>query len=40
MGVRWGLLSTAAINEVILQGARASDRVKIKIGRASCRERV
>ncbi len=29
MGVRWGLLSTAAINELILTGARASDRVQI-----------
>ena len=29
MGVRWGLLSTAAINELILRGARASDRVSI-----------
>ena len=29
MGVRWGLVSTAAINEQILQGARASDRVEI-----------
>lgn len=29
MGVRWGLVSTAAINELILQGARASDRVQI-----------
>jgi predicted dehydrogenase len=29
MGVRWGLVSTAAINELILAGARASDRVQI-----------
>lgn len=29
MGVRWGLVSTAAINELILQGARASERVQI-----------
>jgi D-xylose 1-dehydrogenase (NADP+, D-xylono-1,5-lactone-forming) len=29
MGVRWGLLSTAAINEQILTGARASDRVTV-----------
>ncbi len=29
MAVRWGLISTALINELILQGARASDRVEI-----------
>ena len=29
MGVRWGLLSTAAINTAILAGARGSDRVEI-----------
>lgn len=29
MGVRWGLLSTAAINTKVLAGARASDRVEV-----------
>ncbi len=29
MGVRWGLVSTALINEKIIAGARASDRVDI-----------
>ena len=29
MGVKWGILSTAAINELVLAGARASDRVDV-----------
>ncbi len=29
MGVRWGILSTAAIGELVLAGARASDRVQV-----------
>jgi predicted dehydrogenase len=29
MGVRWGILSTAAINDLVLAGARASDRVEV-----------
>ena len=37
--MRWGLLSTAAINELILRGARASDRVKIAAVASRTRER-
>ena len=29
MGVRWGILSTAAINDLVLAGARESDRVDV-----------
>ncbi len=39
MGVRWGLVSTAAINEQILQGARASDRVHVAAVASRTRER-
>ena len=39
MGVRWGLVSTAAINEQIQQGARASDRVHVAAVASRTRER-
>ncbi len=39
MGVRWGLLSTAAINELILQGAGASARVQIAAVASRTRDR-
>ena len=39
MGVRWGLLSTAAINQAILTGARASDRVEITAVASRTQER-
>ena len=39
MGVRWGLLSTAAINELILAGARASDRVEVTAVASRTRDR-
>lgn len=29
MGVRWGILSTAKINDAVLEGARLSDRVEV-----------
>ena len=39
MGVRWGLVSTAAINHEILVGARASDRVDITTVASRTQER-
>ena len=39
MGVRWGLLSTAAINDPVIAAARASDRVEIVAVASRERER-